>query len=160
MSYQTSLERYITLARAQGAHPVLLTPTARVKNARGKTAFVNGDTQPVVSSHHTPAKPGYLFSGDYIASVRKTAADNAVPLLDLEAATLALANQHPQDWQTYWLAVDPALYPWYQTQTSGTLANPDTTHFQQKGAETIAALVAGLIRENPQLKSLATQLQP
>lgn len=92
--------------------------------------------------------------------MRKTAADNAVPLLDLEAATLALANQHPQDWQTYWLAVDPARYPWYQTQTSGTLANPDTTHFQQKGAETIAALVAGLIRENPQLKSLATQLQP
>ncbi|PWW06792.1 SGNH/GDSL hydrolase family protein [Mangrovibacter plantisponsor] len=160
MSYQTSLERYIKLAWAQGAHPVLLTSTARVKNARGKTAFVNGDTQPVVSSHHTPAKPGYLFSGDYIASVRKTAADNAVPLLDLEAATIALANQHPQDWQTYWLAVDPARYPWYQTQTSGTLANPDTTHFQQKGAETIAALVAGLVRENPQLKSLAAQLQP
>ena len=36
------------------------------------------------------------------------------------------------------LAVDPALYPWYATQSSGTASKPDTTHFQKNGAIAVA----------------------
>lgn len=162
LSFQNSLTRYIDLAREKGAIPVLLTPTTRVKNARGKTAFIQGDSGPVVSRHFTPDRAGYLFSGDYIATIRKTAADNDVPLLDLENATIAFANEHASDWQNYWLAVDAddPRYAWYKTQTSGTLANPDTTHFQQRGAEAVAHSVARLIRQTPRLAPLANMLQP
>lgn len=135
MSYQTSLERYINTGAGSGRTPCTAYPNRQSQKRPGENGFCKRDTQPVVSSHHTPAKPGYLFSGDYIASVRKTAADNAVPLLDLEAATLALANQHPQDWQTYWLAVDPARYPWYQTQPAArwqTLTRPTFSKKAQK----------------------------
>jgi len=75
--------RYITLAREKGAIPVLFTPTARVKNAGGKTAFQNGPQDRVVSSHFTPAKAGYLFSGNYSATVKETASVNRGPLLTL-----------------------------------------------------------------------------
>lgn len=162
MSFQHSLERYIQLAREKGATPVLLTPTTRIKDTAGKTAFQQGPQDIVVSSHHTPAKPGYLFSGDYIATIKQTARANNVPLIDLEQATIAFANAHVHDWTDYWLAVDPndPRYPWYKTQTSGISSNPDTTHFQQKGAEAVAQLVADGIRQTPELQDLAGKLRP
>ena len=162
MSFQHSLERYITLAREKGAIPVLFTPTARVKNAQGETAFQKGPQDIVVSSHFTPAKPGYLFSGDYSATVKQTARANQVPLIDLEQATIDFANAHPDDWMDYWLAVDASdpRYPWYKTQSSGTRAHPDTTHFQQKGAEAVAGMVVSHLRKVNELNTLAEKLLP
>lgn len=162
MSFQHSLERYIALARQKGAIPVLFTPTARVKNAAGETAFLRGPQDVVVSSHFTSAKPGYLFSGDYIATIKQTAAVNKVPLIDLERATIDFANAHPDDWMDYWLAVDASdpRYPWYKTQKSGTRTDPDTTHFQQKGAEAVAGMVASHIKQITELNDLAKKMLP
>ncbi|MGY5955422.1 GDSL-type esterase/lipase family protein [Kosakonia sp. BK9b] len=161
MSFQHSLERYITLARAAGATPVLLTPTTRVKNRAGKTAFQQGANDVVVSSHYTVAKPGYRYSGNYIDTIKQTARRNHTPLIDLEKETIDFANAHPHDWMDYWLAVDPndPRYPWYKTQTSGIRSNPDTTHFQEKGAEAVASIVAGQIRQTPELSTLADLLK-
>lgn len=160
MSFQHSLERYIHLAREKGAIPVLFTPTTRVKNAEGKTAFQQGSQDVVVSGHRTDSKPGYLFTGDYIATIKQTAERNKVPLIDLEKATIAFANDHASDWMDYWLAVDANdhRYPWYKTQNSGTRTHPDTTHFQQKGAEAVSGMVAEAIRQTPALNDLAEKL--
>ncbi|WP_039056990.1 GDSL-type esterase/lipase family protein [Enterobacter sp. Bisph1] len=161
LSFQHSLERYITLARAAGATPVLLTPTTRVKNRAGTTAFQQGPEDVVVSSHYTVKKPGYRFVGNYIDTIKQTAERNRVPLIDLERETINFANAHPDDWMDYWLAVDvnDPRYRWYKTQTSGTRANPDTTHFQQKGAEAVASMVAEQIRLTPALTTLAGKLK-
>lgn len=141
---------------------MLLTPTTRVKNRAGKTAFQQGADDVVVSTHYTVKKPGYRFAGNYIDTIKQTAQRNHVPLIDLEKATIDFANAHASDWMDYWLAVDvnDPRYPWYKTQTSGIRSNPDTTHFQQQGAEAVASMVADLIRTTPELTSLADKLKP
>ncbi|WP_299998528.1 rhamnogalacturonan acetylesterase [uncultured Cedecea sp.] len=162
LSFQHSLERYIKIARDKGAIPILFTPTTRVKNSEGKTAFQQGPQDKVVSSHYTSAKPGYLFSGDYIATIKQTAVANQVPLIDLEQATIEFANAHADDWMDYWLAVDAndPRYPWYKTQKAGIRTAPDTTHFQEKGARAVADLVVEGIKNTPELQALSQQLNP
>lgn len=156
MSFQKSLERYVGLARAAGAVPVMLTPTTRVWNKDRKPGF------PVVPQHLTRqnASQGFAFVGDYSRTVKDTALSNNLPLIDLEAKTIAFANAHEQDWQDYWLAIrDFKTWPWYATQSAGTAKNPDTTHFQQKGAEAVAAMVAQGIKESPALQTYARLLK-
>lgn len=162
MSFQTALEVYVHDARARGAIPFIMTPTTRFLNVDRKTAYVNGDTRPVVSQHLTRqnAVGGYAFTGDYSQTIRDTARANGVPLIDLEAKTIRFANAHAHDWQDYWLVVaDTVQFPWYATQTAGTPAAPDTTHFQEAGARAMAALVAQGIKETPQLQALAQYLK-
>ncbi|MES2581841.1 MAG: SGNH/GDSL hydrolase family protein [Pseudomonadota bacterium] len=162
MSFQNSLEVYVNDARARGAIPLLMTPTTRYLNADRKTAYVNGDTRPVVSQHLTRqnAANGFAFTGDYSQTIQDTARANGVPLIDLEAKTITFANTHAKDWQDYWLVVgDTVKYPWYATQTAGIPAAPDTTHFQEAGARAVAALVAQGIRETPALRPLAQHLK-
>jgi lysophospholipase L1-like esterase len=156
MSFQKSLERYVQIARAAGATPVLITPTTRVWNKDRKEGF------PVVHQHLTQqnATNGFAFEGDYSQTVKDTAVANKVPLIDLEARTMAFANTHEQDWKLYWLAVaDIKTYPYYATQTSGIFDKPDTTHFQEKGARAVASMVAQGIRETQGLGAYAAYLK-
>lgn len=155
MSFQNSLERYIQLARAKGAIPILMTPTTRVWNKDRKDGF------PVAPNHFTVAnaKDGIVYGGDYIQTIKDTARVNAVPLIDIEAKTIAFVNAHQADWKNYWLAADPKQFPWYATQTSGTIDKPDTTHFQERGARAVASMVAEGIRETPVLAKLAAALK-
>ncbi|MFC3396425.1 pectin acetylesterase PaeY [Brenneria rubrifaciens] len=154
MSFQTSLERYIDLARQYKMTPVLLTPTANVRTAEGK----NGT--PAVHSHFTQQNSdgGYAFVGDYTKTIKDTAVANKIIVLDIETATIALANKGGRNhWKQYWLAVDPAKYPFYCDRV-GSLTKPDTTHFQKKGAVAVAEIVADAIRQAPELKMLAGNL--
>lgn len=162
LSFQTSLEVYVHDARARGAIPVLMTPTTRFLNSERKVAYTAGDLRPVVSQHVTRQNgaAGYAFTGDYSQTVRDTAHANGVPLIDLEAKTIRFANVHAHDWKDYWLVVsDTVKFPWYATQTAGTPAAPDTTHFQENGARAVAALVAQGIKETPPLRALAQHLR-
>ncbi|MFM2480866.1 GDSL-type esterase/lipase family protein [Celerinatantimonas sp. YJH-8] len=155
MSFQYSLSWFIRYAKAHHMTPVLLTPTTRIKNAEGKTGF------PVVHTHLTQQDSGhnYAYVGDYSQTVRDTGRINQVPVLELEQATIQLANQLGEDhWKEYWLAVDPQQYPYYKDRT-GRLDKPDTTHFQHRGAEAVAAIVAQLIAEQPELKPIAHYLK-
>ncbi|PLK48565.1 GDSL-type esterase/lipase family protein [Uliginosibacterium sp. TH139] len=156
MSFQNSLLRYVDMARAAGATPVFLTPTTRVWNKDRKPGF------PVVPQHLTTqnSAQGFAFVGDYSQTVKDAARASGVPLIDLEAKTISFANAHQQDWQNYWLAIgDFKAWPWYATQSAGTAKNPDTTHFQQGGAEAVAALVAQGLKETPALNSYAVLLK-
>lgn len=156
LSFQHSLERYIKIARERGAKPVLFTPTTRIKNAQGQQAT------PVAHSHFTKqnASHGYLFTGDYTQTIKDTATANAVPLIELEAASIQFANGLGTDgWKNYWLVVDPATNSFYANGVAGSTQAPDGTHFQQKGAEAMAALVAREIKKTDELKELGTHLQ-
>lgn len=158
MSFQNALEVYIKEARAKGAIPIIMTPTTRVMNRDRKEGF------PVVPNHFTytgQGSGGYAFVGNYSQTIKDTAKANKLPLIDIEAKTIAFANAHPSDWKNYWLAADPAKWPYYATQSSGTLAKPDTTHFQEAGARAVAEMVAQGIKEtnDPSLQALIVKLK-
>ncbi|MEN0039044.1 MAG: SGNH/GDSL hydrolase family protein [Cellvibrio sp.] len=156
LSFQHSLERYIKITRQHKAIPILFTPTARIKNAQGQQAT------PIAHSHFISQNPQrrYLFVGDYTQTIRNTATANAVPLIDLEGASIQFANNlKGEDWKNYWLVVDQAVNSFYSNGVAGSTQAPDGTHFQQRGAEAMAGLVAKEIKNNAELKELGKLLK-
>ena len=156
LSFQHSLQRYIDIAQAKGAIPVLFTPTARIKNAQGE------QTTPVVHSHLIKPAPGkaYLFTGDYVQTIKDLAQQQQLPLIDLAARSIDFANSVGEPgWKNYWLVVDPAINPFYANNAPGSPQAPDGTHFQKNGAEAMAKLVAEEIKQKPELQVLAQWLQ-
>jgi lysophospholipase L1-like esterase len=152
MSFQISLENYIQIVRKKLAHPILLTPTTRIKNADGQ------QSTPVVHSHLTKQNTsnGFLFVGDYTQTIRDTALKNHVPLIDLETASIEFTNSlNNEDWKNYWLAVDGEKYAFYENGVAGSKQLPDGTHFQKGGADKMAEIVLQLINENSELSTLA-----
>ncbi|OYT91730.1 MAG: hypothetical protein CFE43_11550 [Burkholderiales bacterium PBB3] len=143
MAFQNALAVYVQDVRAKGAIPVLLTPTVRFLNADRKAAYVGEDKRPVVSTHFTrqDASGGFAYVGNYVQTIRDTAVAYQVPLVELEAKTIAFANTHPTDWTDYWLEAAA------------------TTHFQERGARAMAALVAQGLRETPALQALTQWLK-
>lgn len=154
-SLQHSLERYLQFAQQKKLQAVLLTALPRAKTAQKKLGV------PINPKQHTTNKRsdgGYQFYGDYSQTVKDTAKANHVPLLDMQSRMIDAANKQGKDvWKTYWLAVDPDIYPYYKNR-SGRLDKPDTTHFQEKGAETVAKLVIDEIKANSALSELARKL--
>ncbi|MEU6274846.1 rhamnogalacturonan acetylesterase [Streptomyces populi] len=108
-TYQDCLRQYLDGARARGARPVLATPVERRKfDADGNA----------VPTH-----------GDYPASMRALAADERVPLLDIQARSIAL-------WQRLGVEETKKYFNWTATEQ-------DNTHFNPPGAIAVARLVAG-----------------
>ncbi len=106
------LLRYVALARAKGATPILVTPLARRKFERGSTIDQLLDTH-----------------GRYSAAVRALAAREGVGLIDLDAMSSA------------WLRAlgDEASKPFYMHVPA--LGQADDTHLQARGAVAVACLV-------------------
>ena len=106
------LLRYVALARAKGATPILVTPLARRKFERGSTVDQLLDTH-----------------GRYSAAVRALAAREGVALIDLDAMSSA------------WLRAlgDEASKPFYMHVPAQNLS--DDTHLQERGATAVACLV-------------------
>lgn len=108
------LTRYIALARAKGATPILITPLARRKFERGSKIDQLLDTH-----------------GAYSIAVRELAKREQVGLIDLDASSTA------------WLRAlgDEASKPFYMHLPAQNLA--DDTHLQARGATAVACLVVG-----------------
>ena len=154
LSFQRSLEIFIDYAQLHQITPVLLTPVTRVKTMKGKDKFT------VISTHLTKQNntKGFAFIGNYSQTIKDTAQANSSILLDIETRSIELANRLGEDkWKDYWLAVDPAKYPYYKDRT-GTLDKPDITHFQEQGAKAVAKLVADEIQKTPKLKALSESI--
>lgn len=156
LSFQYSLENYIRIVREKQAYPILLTPTTRIKNAKGEQSL------PVVHSHFI--KPGlnknYLYTGDYTQTIKDTARANNVPLVDLESKSIEFVNSLGEaEWKRYWLVVDPQVNSFYANAVPGSTQQPDGTHFQRKGAYKMAELVLMLIKSNPELSSLKDSIE-
>ncbi|MEU8569368.1 rhamnogalacturonan acetylesterase [Streptomyces pathocidini] len=107
-TYQSFLRRYVAEARAHGLRPVLLTPVERRGFDPGGRA---------VDTH-----------GEYPAAMRALAEEQAVPLLDIHALTLAL-------WEKLGAEETKRYFHWTETER-------DDTHFNPPGAIAIARLVA------------------
>lgn len=116
-TYQDHLRQYVHGARSRGARPVLLTPVERRRFADDGTA-----------------KPTH---GEYPAAMRALAAEERVPLLDLQALTLARWQElGPDGTQAYFNWLEPGQSPNYPD------GRQDNTHFQPRGAVEAARLVA------------------
>ncbi|MFJ2177835.1 rhamnogalacturonan acetylesterase [Streptomyces sp. NPDC087851] len=121
-TYQEYLRRYVAGAREAGARPVLLTSVERRRfDAAGNS----------VPTH-----------GDYPAAMRALAAAERVPLLDLQAATLAL-------WQRLGVAESTTYFNWLAPGESPNYPDgvSDNTHFRPRGAVAVARLVARALRD-------------
>jgi lysophospholipase L1-like esterase/mannose-6-phosphate isomerase-like protein (cupin superfamily) len=108
------LMRYVALARAKGATPILLTPLARRKFERGSKIDQLLDTH-----------------GAYSIAVRELAKREQLGVVDLDALSTA------------WLRAlgDEASKPFYMHVPAQNLA--DDTHLQARGATAVACLVVG-----------------
>lgn len=116
-TYQDCLRQYVHGARSRGARPVLLTPVERRRFADDGTA-----------------KPTH---GEYPAAMRALAAEERVPLLDLQTLTLARWQElGPDGTQAYFNWLEPGQSPNYPD------GRQDNTHFQPRGAVEAARLVA------------------
>ncbi|MGW5860679.1 rhamnogalacturonan acetylesterase [Streptomyces sp. NPDC055239] len=107
-TYQEYVKQYVDGARSRGARPVLATAVERRKFDADGTAL---------PTH-----------GDYPAAMRALAEAEGVPLLDIEALSLAL-------WQKLGVEETKAYFNWTATEQ-------DNTHFNPPGAIAVARLVA------------------
>lgn len=142
-SFRENLAHYIAEARAIGAKPVLVTSlTRRNFNPQGKI-----DPAHLVASSDAQAgecRPDFL--NDYVEAAKAVATEQKVPLIDLNARSIAQMNQlGPEAAVTFNPKIkDPA--------------KPDTTHLSSEGAKETAKLVAEEMRNNvPELAGLLAQ---
>ncbi|MFV0574957.1 MAG: pectinesterase family protein [Vibrio sp.] len=154
-SFQKSLERYLSFAKEHKMQPVFVTSTARAKTVDGSNGTPINPEQHVTKQN---SSNGYAYFGSYTQTVLDTAKQHHVPVIDLQTASIELGNKAGENWTDIWLAVDPAQYPYYEGKT-GSLATPDSTHFQKHGAEALTNIVVKQIKQEPKLKGLAKNLK-
>jgi lysophospholipase L1-like esterase len=121
-SYPDHLRRYVRTARDRGARPVLLTSVERRRfDAQGNA----------VPTH-----------GEYPAAVRALAAAEGVPLVDVQAASLARWQElGPEGTEELFLWLEPGEAPGHPDGAR------DNTHFRPAGAIEVARTVARGLRE-------------
>jgi lysophospholipase L1-like esterase len=119
--YKTNLVRFIAETRSKKANPVLLTPVTRRKfDSAGHVA----------QTHEV-----------YSALVRSVAAEQNVPLIDLDAKSQVLLQQYgPENSKLLFNWLEPGEHPNYPT------GREDNTHFNELGARRIAELVVAEIK--------------
>jgi lysophospholipase L1-like esterase len=132
--YPRNLSRFVSEARARGAHAVLLTPVARRRFAADGT---------LQDTH-----------GAYPDAVRAVARSESVPLIDMERRSSAVLREHGEARsRALFLHVDSAAHhPNYPRGVR------DDTHFSPAGAELMAREVVEGIRET--VPALARHLDP
>ena len=120
--YRDNLLKFIRETRSKNAHPVLLTPVSRRKF---------DELNHALETHH-----------DYSEVVRAVAREEQVPLIDLDAKSIALLGRVGEDAsKKLFLWVPPGKY---KALPAG---KQDNTHFTFNGAKQIAGLVVEGIRE-------------
>jgi lysophospholipase L1-like esterase len=121
-AFVDNLRLYIHDSRAKGAIPVLLTPVAR-RNF--------DDTGKIVGTHDV-----------YAELVRKTAAEEKTPLIDLDKESQAMLQQFGVVGSKYLFNhLAPGEHPNYPE------GKEDNTHFNEFGARKMAELVLEGIRK-------------
>jgi len=119
--FTANLVKFVTETKAKNAYPVLITPVARRKF---------DDKGQIQGTHDV-----------YSELVRKVAADQQVPLIDLDKESQALVQKYgPDDSKYLYDYVAPGENPNYPGGKS------DDTHFNELGARKIAEIVLADIR--------------
>ncbi|MBB3113751.1 lysophospholipase L1-like esterase [Paenibacillus phyllosphaerae] len=121
--YKTYLARYVNGARQRGATPVLLTPV-------GRRDFNN------VTQEFNVSFP------EYVQAAKEVASELDVKLIDLSQLSIAHYNKIGlAASEKLFLYANPGEYPKYPNGVN------DNTHFSGYGAQVIAGLVAGAVKE-------------
>jgi lysophospholipase L1-like esterase len=120
-AFTKNLERYVQETREHGGNPVLATPVAR-------RTWTNGTE--LADTH-----------GDYVVAVRQVAAEQKVPLLDLNRDSSELLKQLGPD-------LSKKLFMWVAAGEFRSVkeAKEDNTHFNAYGACRICDLAVSEIR--------------
>ncbi|MBR7675126.1 rhamnogalacturonan acetylesterase [Streptomyces daliensis] len=127
-TYQGYLRHYLKGARDAGARPVLVTSVERRR-------FSGGRAQPT--------------HGDYPAAMRALAAEERVPLLDVQAASLREWDRLGEEGTLgVFLHLPPGVFPNYPDGVA------DNTHFQPHGAIEVARMVARGLRDERLLRGV------
>jgi len=113
--FPANLRRYIAEVRERGAHPVLATPVVRRDwSAAGV----------LLDSH-----------GAYLTATRAVAAEEKVPLMEMEGATRTLVTQRgPEASKKLFMLFAPGEHPRLPE------GKADNTHFNEDGARLVAGL--------------------
>lgn len=120
-SFKTNLMQYIEETRAHGAHPILATPTARRKF---------DESGQLVDTH-----------GDYVKAVRQVAAEQGVPLIDLNQRSDELLRREGSELsKKIYIWVTAAEYPFLPK------GRQDDTHFCAYGASRMCDLAVSEIK--------------
>ena len=129
--FRNNLKQYVKEARDKKANPVLLTPMARRKfNAEGK----------IEGTHDV-----------YAQIIREVAAEEKVPLFDMDKKTQSLYQQYGvEPSRLLFLQLKPGEHPNYPE------GKEDNTHFSELGARLLAQMVLKEIRE--QLPELSQRI--
>lgn len=129
--FRNNLKQYVKEARDKKANPVLLTPMARRKfNAEGK----------IEGTHDV-----------YAQIIREVAAEENVPLFDMDKKTQSLYQQYGlEPSRLLFLQLKPGEHPNYPE------GKEDNTHFSELGARLLAQMVLQEIRE--QLPELSQRI--
>ena len=122
-SFKTNLMQFVSETRARGANPILATPTARRKF---------DDSDKPVDTH-----------GDYVKAVRAVAAEQGVPLIDLNRRSDDLLRREgPELSKKIYIYVTAEEYPALPK------GRQDDTHFCAYGASRMCDLAVGEIKTN------------
>lgn len=122
-AYKQNLERYVKETREKGGKPILATPLAR-------RAFTNETV--LVDTH-----------GDYAVAARQVAAEQKVPLLDLEKRSSELLKQLGPE-------KSKKLFMWVEAGEFASIpkGREDNTHFNAYGASRVCDLAVEEIKTN------------
>lgn len=121
-TFRDNLRRFVRETREKQANPILATPVARRKFDR------QGRLQPT--------------HGVYPDAIRAVAAEENVPLLDLERATEQwLQEAGDTDSKQFFMWIAPGSHPKFPD------GREDNTHFVEAGAVKVAELACALIKE-------------
>ncbi|WP_445670218.1 GDSL-type esterase/lipase family protein [Paenibacillus sp. PL2-23] len=121
--YKSYLTRYVNGARQRGATPVLLTPVGR-------------------RDFNTITQEFNVSFPEYAAAAKEIAESLNVPLIDLSQLSVTHYNKVGlAATEDIFLYAYPGQYPKYPNGIN------DNTHFSQYGAQVIAGLVAGAVKE-------------
>lgn len=121
--YKAYLARYVNGAIQRGATPVLLTPVGR-------------------RDFNTVTQEFNVSFRDYVNACKEVASELDVPLIDLSQLSIAYYNQIGlAATEALFLYAYPGQYPKYPNGIN------DNTHFSSYGAQIIAGLVAGAVKE-------------
>lgn len=147
--FPANLRAYVTEARAAGAIPVLVTPLSRRIYKDGK---IDNDLTP------------------WAEAVRRVAREMDVPLVDLNALTVAELNANGEAWAERFAQLPrTAAVPTGPARATETNDTPfaerklafDRTHLGRAGADHVAALMAGaLARAVPDMRPMLYPTQP
>jgi lysophospholipase L1-like esterase len=117
--FAANLRLFVSAARERGATPVLITPVARRRFSEGAP----------IDAH-----------GEYDDVVRAVATETATPLIDLNVLSMAeLGRLGEEPSKNLFLHLAPGAFPSHPEGLT------DNTHFSERGARTVAGLVAGAL---------------